>query len=112
MGRRKKPTTPRSLASLERDIREMLADSVDALRRQSGKVSSILDTALDQERPDGKMIRDMSVTQGILIDKTKDITRSLRDLEAATDEELEVVFDIYEEDPGTGERVLVSKVTA
>lgn len=110
MGRKKKTeATIIPLAHLERDARGLLAKSIANLNEQAEQVAKILSGALAKAHPDGKLIRDMMVSQGIILDKTKDAIRALRDLEAATDEEIEAVFDVYEEDPETGVKVLVSK---
>ena len=105
MGRRQTPKDDdTSIAAVQRGAREMLVECLTGVKRQLEQVQSHIASLYNKQIVDMRSIKDATVVEGILVDKTKDILRSVTELETATRDELEAYFEIYEKDPKTGKK--------
>jgi hypothetical protein len=83
-------------AELAQLVRGRLVKTQVDLLTAVGRASEALRRALSEEQPHPQGCQQMSIVLGVLLDQMSKITRELRDLRAASQDDIEVGYSIVE----------------
>lgn len=87
----------KTLGDISLETRESLMRTSDDLARHADSIDQILTNVIQEKPGNTQSIKNLLISLGVVIDKQKEVMKSLRELEAVSSEDLEAAFVIIRE---------------